>query len=148
MLSGGGLRTADGKVKRKTGAGDEIQSHHIPDSVVRVMRHKGAISGGGSHPAVFAVGLPIFIMESYTDIGDMVFEPFCGSGTTVLAAEKTGRVARAVELAPHYVDIAVARWNAGFPDRPAILEATGQTFAALSAERQDHGKPNRVTETA
>lgn len=130
----GGLRGKDGVVQPRTGEGKPVQSHKIPDSVVRINRHSGAIEAG-SHPAVFAVKLPIFILESYTDVGDMVFEPFCGSGTTVLAAEKTGRVARAIELAPEYVDVAVARWNAVFPDRPATLAATGETIEAVEASR-------------
>lgn len=130
----GGLRGKDGVVQPRTGAGKPIQSHKIPDSVVRINRHSGAIEAG-SHPAVFAVKLPIFIMESYTDIGDVVFEPFCGSGTTVLAAEKTGRVARAIELAPEYVDVAVQRWNAVFPDRPATIAETGETIEAAAASR-------------
>jgi DNA modification methylase len=42
--------------------------------------------------------------------GDMVLDPFSGSGTTIIAAERTGRRARAIELDPQYVDVAVRRW--------------------------------------
>ena len=52
-LGGGGLRGADGTVHSKTGTGNAIQSHRIPDSVFRIMRHKGGLGAAGSHPAVF-----------------------------------------------------------------------------------------------
>ena len=52
-LGGGGLRGADGTVHAKTGTGNAIQSHRIPDSVIRIMRHKGVLGAAGSHPAVF-----------------------------------------------------------------------------------------------
>ena len=51
-LGGGGLRGADGTVHRKTGFGNAIQSHRIPDSVFRIMRHKGGLGAAGSHPAL------------------------------------------------------------------------------------------------
>ena len=57
----------------------------------------------------------------------IVLDPFCGSGTTIIAAEKTGRRARAVELEPKYVDVAVRRWERYTPqdgsarrDRPDL----------------------------
>ena len=53
----------------------------------------------------------------FTDPRDLVFEPFCGSGTQLIAAERTGRRCRAVELDPVYCDVAVRRWEM----------ATGQT---------------------
>jgi DNA modification methylase len=102
---------------------------------MRIMRHKGKIGQDIDHPAVFPVALPQFVLESYTEAGDIVFEPFCGSGTTLLAAERTGRKVRATEIAPEYVDVAVKRFLQNFPDIPVTLTATGQTFAAVAAER-------------
>ena len=72
--------------------------------------------------------------------GQAVYEPFCGSGTTIIAAETCGRHCHAVELDPPYVDVAVARWQA-FTGREAVLEATGETFATVSAERAAEGVP-------
>ncbi len=72
--------------------------------------------------------------------GQAVYEPFCGSGTTIIAAETCGRHCHAVELDPPYVDVAVARWQA-FTGRAAMLEATGETFATVSAERAAEGGP-------
>ena len=99
------------------------------------MRHKGKIGQDIDHPAVFPVALPQFVLESYTDVGELVFEPFCGSGTTLLAAERTGRKVRATEIAPEYVDVAVKRFQQNFPEVPVTLVSTGQTFSAVASER-------------
>ena len=99
------------------------------------MRHKGKIGQDIDHPAVFPVALPQFVLEAYSDTGDIVFEPFCGSGTTMLAAQRSGRKCRLVEIAPQYVDVAVIRFQQNFPDVPVTLAATGQTFKAVAAER-------------
>ena len=80
------------------------------------------------HPAVFPVALPEFVIEAYTDAGDMVFEPFGGSGTTMLAAQRTGRICRSVEIAPEYVDVAIRRFQQNHPGVPVTLIATGQSF--------------------
>ena len=74
-------------------------------------------------------------METYTDAGDIVFEPFCDSGTTLLAAQRTGRVVRATEIAPEYVNVTVKRFQQNFPEVPVSLVATGQTFDAVATER-------------
>jgi DNA modification methylase len=66
--------------------------------------------------------------------GQAVYEPFCGSGTTIVAAETTGRVCLAMELDPTYVDVAVLRWQ-GFAGGTATLEGDGRDFAAIAAER-------------
>ena len=59
---------------------------------------------------------------------------FAGSGTTIIAAESTGRRCYAIELSPTYCDVIVRRWQA-FTRREATLEGDGQTFAALEAAR-------------
>ena len=111
------------------------QDTRIPDSVIRVMRHKGKIGQDIDHPAVFPVALPEFGIEAYTDAGDIVFEPFGGSGTTMLAAERTGRICRSVEIAPQYVDVAIKRFQQNHPGVPITLIATGQSFEQVVAER-------------
>lgn len=133
VTGGGGLRSKNGVVPPKSNAGTISASHKVPDSVFRVMRHKGAIQGG-SHPAVFPVALVEEVFAAFTDPGEMVFEPFCGSGTQVIAAEKMGRRCFAVELNPAYVDVAVKRWQ-DFTGNAAVLVQTGQTFAEVSGER-------------
>ena len=66
--------------------------------------------------------------------GQAVYEPFMGSGTTLIAAETTGRVCYGIELNPTYVDVAVQRWQQ-FTGLDAVLAETGETFAALKAAR-------------
>ena len=67
--------------------------------------------------------------------GQAVYEPFSGSGTTLIAAETTGRSCLAVELDPRYVDVAVTRWQA-FTGEAAVLEEDGRSFADIAAERR------------
>ena len=110
-LGGGGLRGADGTVHSKTGTGNAIQSHRIPDSVFRIMRHKGGLGAAGSHPAVFPVALVEAVLTAFSDSGDLIYEPFCGSGTQIVAAERAGRRCFAMELDPVYCDVAVRRWE-------------------------------------
>jgi DNA modification methylase len=66
--------------------------------------------------------------------GDHCFEPFSGSGTTIIAGEMTGRCVHAIELNPAYVDVAVTRWQE-FTGKQAIHEASGKTFDELKAEK-------------
>jgi DNA modification methylase len=71
--------------------------------------------------------------------GDLVFDPFGGSGTTLIAAEKTGRHASLIELDPKYVDVIVRRWQ-DFTGEPAVLESSGERFDGLNSAlaEQDH----------
>jgi DNA modification methylase len=66
--------------------------------------------------------------------GEAVFEPFLGSGTTLIAAQTSGRSCFAIEIDPLYVDVAIRRWQAFTGDR-AFLLADGRTFDAVAAER-------------
>ena len=65
---------------------------------------------------------------------DIVIDPFLGSGSTLVAADKTGRVCRGVELDPLYVDVVVRRYEA-VTDNPAVLVDTGEAFDLLAARR-------------
>jgi len=67
--------------------------------------------------------------------GQAVYEPFMGSGTTLIAAETTGRVCYGIELNPAYVDVAVERWQQ-FTGKEALLAETGESFADLKSKRQ------------
>jgi DNA modification methylase len=66
--------------------------------------------------------------------GQAVYEPFSGSGTTIIATEMTGRVARAIEIAPAYVDVAVKRWQ-DFTGQQAVLDGDGRSFDDVAAQR-------------
>lgn len=68
--------------------------------------------------------------------GQAVYEPFCGSGTSLIAAETCGRACLAMELDPAYVDVAVTRWQA-FTGQDALLDGTDRRFAEVASERVD-----------
>jgi DNA modification methylase len=63
------------------------------------------------HSAIFPVKLPAFFIKLTTDVGYNIFEPFSGSGTTIIAAEQLGRNCYALELSPGFCDLAVKRWE-------------------------------------
>jgi hypothetical protein len=63
------------------------------------------------HSAAFPVGLPSFFIRAYSDNGDNVYEPFCGSGSTLIAAEQLGRKCYGMEISPAYCDVIVKRWE-------------------------------------
>jgi len=66
--------------------------------------------------------------------GDGIYEPFCGSGTSIIAAEMTGRICHAIEIDPVYVDVAVRRWEA-YTGATARLEVAGIAFAEIAEQR-------------
>lgn len=86
------------------------------------------------HPTVKPVSLISDAVRDCSKRGDIVLDGFCGSGTILIAAEKTGRRARAIELDPLYVDTAVRRWQKRF-GKEAKLQETGQTFADVERDR-------------
>jgi DNA modification methylase len=86
------------------------------------------------HPTVKPIALVADAIMDVSHRGDIVLDPFGGSGTTLLAAERVQRVARLIELDPLYVDVIVRRWLA-LNRGPAVLAGTDQTFDAVEAER-------------
>jgi DNA modification methylase len=70
-----------------------------------------------------------------TNRGDIVIDPFLGSGSCLIAADKTGRICRGVELDPLYVGVIVRRYETA-TGNDAVLVETGETFAALAARRE------------
>ena len=79
------------------------------------------------HPTVKPVTLVADAMKDCTRRGDIVLDTFCGSGTTMMAAERVGRRAYCVELEPRYVDVAIRRWQA-FTRQDAVHAETGSHF--------------------
>ncbi len=75
-----------------------------------------------------------------TQRGDIVLDPFCGSGTTILAAERTGRRGYAIELDPGHVDTAIGRWQR--MTKQTAVHASGKTFEEMCAER--HSKDGGI----
>jgi len=130
----GGMRSKDGTVGEWTHAGQGVQDTRIPDSVIRITRHK-ARGIETEHPAVFPVKLPEFVMQAYSDPGAIVYEPFAGSGTSIIAGQRAQRTVCAIELAPAYVDVAILRWRQLFPGEEASLEGDGRSFEEIAADR-------------
>jgi DNA modification methylase len=75
-----------------------------------------------------------------TNRGDIVVDPFLGSGSTLIASEKTGRVCRGVEVDPLYVDVIVRQYEAATGDAATLIE-TGEAFEALGARRASEAAP-------
>jgi DNA modification methylase len=96
---------------------------------------------GGSDEAKFdhPTQKPVDLMRrpilNHTKRGELVYEPFLGSGTTLAAAELTERVCCGMELDPKYVDVIVARWQT-LSGEQAKLDGDGRTFAAIGEERR------------
>lgn len=90
---------------------------------------------GNEHPTQKPTRLFEIPMEQHTSARSIVLEPFCGSGSQLIAAEKLGRRCRAIDLQPAFIDVAVRRWEAA-TGRQARLESTQQTFTDTSAERR------------
>jgi DNA modification methylase len=86
------------------------------------------------HPTVKPTAMLEDALLDLTNRGDIVIDPFLGSGSTLIAADATGRVGRGVELDPLYVDVIVRRYEAA-TGKPAVHVETGETFAALTARR-------------
>lgn len=91
------------------------------------------------HPTVKPIMLVADAIRDSTVRGDIVLDPFLGSGTMILAAERTGRRGYGMELDPLYVDTAIARWQR-MTGRQATLSGSSKTFVVTAAEREaSHG---------
>jgi DNA modification methylase len=86
-----------------------------------------------SHPTVKPVALIADAIKDCTGRDDIVLDTFCGSGTTILAAERVGRRAYTLELEPRFVDVAIRRWQA-FTRRDAAHAETGRNFDETAAD--------------
>jgi DNA modification methylase len=105
------FRAKDGSHKAATSPDKIGQAYKVPDSVIRISRAAGKTEGAGDHPAIFPVELPIFLMNTWSNIADVVVEPFGGSGTTIIAAEQIKRTCYCMEISPNYCDVIVKRWE-------------------------------------
>lgn len=91
------------------------------------------------HPTIKPVDLVADAILDCTARGDVVLDAFLGSGTTVIAAERTGRACYGIELDPHYVDTIVRRWQA-FTGQSAVRESTGRTFNEIEQENHERAE--------
>ncbi|MGE9010663.1 site-specific DNA-methyltransferase [Leptospira interrogans] len=88
------------------------------------------------HPTVKPTALVIDAIKDCSRRGDIVLDAFSGSGTTIMAAHKSRRRARVIELDPLYVDVAIRRWQA-YTGQQATMAITGETFAEVEQRRGD-----------
>jgi hypothetical protein len=91
----------------------------------------------GSHPTVKPTALVADAIKDCSRRNGIVLDPFLGSGTTVMAAEQTGRRARGIEIDPAYVDVAIRRWQL-YTGKTAILARSGETFEDVEMLRGEN----------
>lgn len=85
-----------------------------------------------SHPTQKSLGIYERAIENHTKKGEPIYEPFGGSGTQIIACEKSGRVSLTMELDPKFCDVIVKRWQ-DFTGKKAYLESNGKLFDELAA---------------
>ncbi|MCA8948435.1 MAG: ParB N-terminal domain-containing protein [Planctomycetes bacterium] len=106
---------------------------HEHDSVWEV-DWEGKARVSTEHPTSKPVELFVRPIKKHTAPGDVVFEPFSGSGSQIIAAERAGRRCRAIEISPPFVDVAIRRWQKATGEQ-ATLDGDGRSFAEIAAER-------------
>jgi DNA modification methylase len=92
------------------------------------------------HPTVKPVAMVADAIQDCSRRKGIILDPFLGSGTTLVAAERTGRRARGIEIDPAYVDVAIRRWQA-YTGKAAELAATGQSFEEIEEQRRSAKSP-------
>jgi DNA modification methylase len=128
----------------KSGTAPHINNFELGQhgrSRTNVWEYPGITSSGPArlaelsmHPTVKPVALVADAIKDCSKRGGIVLDPFLGSGTTVIAAERTGRRGRGIEIDPLYVDVAIKRWQT-YTGKAGKLVATGQTFERVAEDR-------------
>lgn len=120
--SGKRFRQKDGSLRELTSPDKIGQAHKVPDSVIRITRELARGIHTQAHPAVFPVAFSEFIVQTWSNTGAVVYEPFSGSGTTLIACERLGRRCRACEIEPSYVGVALERWATMTGQTPVLVD--------------------------
>lgn len=115
----------------RKGATGKYEGGRKQSTLWQIDKPQKSETGHGTQKPVECMKRPI---ENNSSPGQAVYEPFSGSGTTIIAGEMTGRSVHAIELNPAYVDVAVKRWQ-DFTGKQATLEGDGRTFDEIRAER-------------
>jgi DNA modification methylase len=128
-----GGKNQDAWQRSRNSLSDDSEGRHAglarPSNVIEVKTE----SSQGSHSAPFPRALVEFFVRAFTDAGDVVFDPFMGSGTTMAAAHALGRSGYGCEISQAYCDVIVRRvLNLGID---AVLESNGDSFADVAAQR-------------
>ena len=129
---GGGQhqRQRDGSVQN--GSSFDIKDHKQLYTVLDCGTDK---SLGIDHPAKFPVALPEEYINACSNVRDTVYEPFTGSGSTLIACEKTKRKCHGMEIDPHYCDVIIQRWEK-FTSKEAVLESTGESYNSIKGNTE------------
>lgn len=111
---------------------------HMPKRPPANERTVWQIDQQGEQDGIHPTQKPVEIFERpimyHTDVGGIVAEPFSGSGTQIIAAERSGRKCRAMEISPAFVDAGLMRWERA-TGKSATLEGDGRTFAEIASVR-------------
>ena len=108
--TGTGLRKADGTMSgRSKNSLPYVQEFKIPDSIIRIARRMSRNGLESKHPAPFPLSLAHRIVTAYSSKGDIVLDPFMGSGTTLVEARYLNRQAIGIDIEERYCKIAVKR---------------------------------------
>jgi DNA modification methylase len=118
-------------VREKQGATGHWNGDRKQSTLWQIDKPRKSETGHSTQKPVECMKRPI---ENNSSPGQAVYEPFSGSGTTIIAAEMTGRSCHAIELNPAYVDVAIKRWQ-DFTGQQATLEADGRAFDVMAASR-------------
>jgi site-specific DNA-methyltransferase (adenine-specific) len=128
-----GGKNQDAWQKTRSNA-DNLEGRHggiaRPSNVIEVKTE----SSQGSHSAPFPRALVEFFLLAFSDADDVVFDPFMGSGTTIIAAEKHARAGYGTEISPAYCDVIVKRYHA-FTGKTAVIDGDGRTYQEISDAR-------------
>lgn len=103
---------------------------------------RGRMDDLSAHPTVKPWALVADAIKDCTGVSESVLDCFCGSGTTLIAAEKAKRVGYGIELDPAYVDVSIRRWQA-LTGKEAVHAGTGLTFAEVQAQRALQTAPSQ-----
>jgi DNA modification methylase len=117
----------------------------VPDRTRTTVLEFNRPKANREHPTMKPLPLWVELLGNSTGRGDLVYEPFSGSGTTVIACETLGRRCHAVELDPRYVDVGVIRWQT-LTGLAATLDGDGRTFSEIKAERLNEKAPGAGAE--
>ena len=144
-IHGPGLRTQsgnqlnkDGSRRKKSQNGKTVNPTKIPDAIVRCARETSPLHS--EHPARFPVKFAKELVEPYTSAGEVVLDPFMGSGTTGVACAKLGRRFIGIELEPKYFQIACKRIQEAYAQPDMFVEPPAkpeQTAMDLAIEQED-----------
>lgn len=120
-------REKDGKITEKN---TSSHTHRQLSTVLTISTEQGRQAGEEDHPAVFPARLPLEYIRAMTKKREIIVDPFAGSGTTLIACEKTDRKCFLMEIEPKYCDIIIrrySRWRAA-NNQDAVIKLNGESF--------------------